>query len=244
MAIGKLEQELRAYFRCEAGSAAPPLDWWQRAVTRATATPRLVPGRGLAAWARNIMDILRINPRKPFWGVATMLVVLLMFAVVSYGAGAFIANFPGGMAAPPPTTGVPSTTTITNTTITMAEAPSNLGTVVSILVFVLLAGVAFVTLLVRWRRRTQVVIGDGVHLVTSSAATPISKDRATLISRFFRLGRSSQVAIATSVLLILLVIVTTVGTPMRGGPMQVLTVLGLIVLIALFLSFLTRGRRK
>jgi len=113
MTIERLEHELRTYFRCEADSVTPPLDWWQRAVTRATSTSRL-PRRGLVAWARDLLDILRINPRKPFWGVATMVVVLLMLVVVSYGVGIVISNFPATGGAPITTGPAPTTgTTIT-----------------------------------------------------------------------------------------------------------------------------------
>ena len=120
----RLEQELRTYFRCEAEAAAPPQDWWQSAVSRATASVQPSnPKTGLAAWIRNLLDILRINPQRPFWGMATTVVVLLMLVVVSYGAGVVISNFPAFVGAPPTvippgTTGIPPTATGGGTVVT------------------------------------------------------------------------------------------------------------------------------
>ncbi len=154
----RLEQELRTYFRCEAEAATPPQDWWQSAVLRATAASQSGPRRGLAAWARNLLDILRINPEKPFWGVATMVVVLFMFVIVSYGAGVVIANFPGGSTGTPPTAIPPTVTgsvppmTITNTTISLPQTSTSQWLIVIGLTFVSLCALTFSLLVWRWRR--------------------------------------------------------------------------------------------
>ena len=164
MSVDRLEQELKTFFRCEVEAATPPQDWWQAAVARATAGPP--PGRpktGLAAWARDLLDILHINPQRPFWGPATMLVVMIMFVVVSYGAGVVIQNFPGGMTGTPPvSTGVPPTVTgfpppitITNTTMTIPQASANLNVIIFVLIFVFLSLTTFSLLLLKWRRNRK-----------------------------------------------------------------------------------------
>ena len=116
----RLEQELKIYFRCEVEAAAPPQDWWQKAASIAVGQPQEEshkPKTGFRAWASNLVEILRINPRKPIWGVVTYLLLLVVYAGLSAGLTNIVSNFPpGGMSAPPITTGLPSTT-IPGTTI-------------------------------------------------------------------------------------------------------------------------------
>jgi len=173
----KLEHELKTYFRCEAEAAAPAQDWWQSAVSSATNTGQEPPiskqKTGLAAWGRNLVEILHINPQKPVWGIATYLLLLVLFAGLSAGLTDIVSNFPAsGGAQPPITTGTlppgttgpsptgtvpPGTTqppiTITNTTVTLTTPASTMLShgLLFILIFSLFVLMTFVVLTWRWR---------------------------------------------------------------------------------------------
>ncbi|XUW99891.1 MAG: hypothetical protein TUN42_08330 [Dehalogenimonas sp.] len=174
----KLEQELKLYFRCEVEEASPSGDWWQKAASRAMnqtqEKPR--PKTGFKAWVCNLAEIMRINPRKPVWGIVTYLLLLVVYAGLSAGLTDIVSNFPASGGSPPmtsqppfttgpaptdtisPTTVPPGTTqppiTITNTTVTLTT-PAESMSLLHPLIFTLFLGffVTMTFLVLVWRRK-------------------------------------------------------------------------------------------
>jgi len=161
MAVEKLEQELRTFFRCEAEAAAPPPDWWQGAVSAAVAhrqeannrNTKASPARangGLKTWFTDILKILHINPQKPLLGIATYLVLMVAVVSLSAGLSIYISDFLTTGGTPPTSTGLPPATTGgpgVTPTITVAIPQESFKPVVPLLIVIsIIAGVLSIVL--------------------------------------------------------------------------------------------------
>ena len=136
----RLEQELKLYFRCEVESAAPTQDWWEKAVSSGIRIPQQRAKASRSGWIRNLPDILHINPKRPVWGLARYLVLLLLFGAISNAVYLVISFRGAGASGPAP----------------MAEnSISFLEVAIPILVFILSCVLTLTLMTWKWERKRR-----------------------------------------------------------------------------------------